>query len=165
MVLDKIEKLLEKYDNGETTLKEEQQLKNYFSQEVVAPHLEVYKPMFVYFLQTQKEQFTKTIPLQPKKTYTLYKWISVAAIAVLMFAVYFQFDNEPTTKTLAQLSIEEREAYDSTLDAFNLLASKFNKGTESMDALTLMSTSLEKGTENVALLGAFSNTQNKIFKN
>ena len=67
MVLDKIEKLLEKYDNGETSLQEEQQLKNYFSQEVVAPHLEVYKPMFVYFLQTQKEQFTKTIPLQPKR--------------------------------------------------------------------------------------------------
>ena len=163
MVLDKIEKLLEKYDNGETTLQEEQQLKNYFSQEVVAPHLEVYKPMFVYFLQTQKEQFTKTIPLQPKKTYTLYKWISVAAIAVLMFAVYIQFGNQ--AKSMNDLSQDELLAYNQTVEAFNLLASKFNKGTESMDALTLMSTSLEKGTENVALLGAFSNTQNKIFKN
>jgi lysine/ornithine N-monooxygenase len=163
MVLDNIEKLLEKYDNAETTLQEEQQLKNYFSQETVAPHLEVYKPMFMYFSQTQNEQFTKTIPLETKKTYTLYKWISVAAIAVLMFAVYTQIGNQ--VKSMDNLSQDELMAYNQTVEAFNLLASKFNKGTESMDALTLMSASLEKGTENVSYLGEFSNTQNKIFKN
>jgi hypothetical protein len=163
MVLDNIDKLLEKYDNGETTLQEEQQLKNYFSKETVAPHLEVYKPMFVYFLQTKKERFTKTIPLQSKKTYTLYKWISVAAIAILMFAVYTQVGNQPVG--LSDLSQDEFMAYNQTVEAFNLLASKFNKGTESMDALTLMSASIEKGTENVSYLGEFSNTTNKIFKN
>lgn len=163
MVLDNIEKLLEKYDNGETTLQEEQQLKNYFSKETVAPHLEVYKPMFVYFLQTKKERFTKTIPLQSKKTYTLYKWISVAAIAILMFAVYTQVGNQPVG--LSDLSQDEFMAYNQTVEAFNLLASKFNKGTESIDALTLMSASIEKGTENVSYLGEFSNTTNKIFKN
>ena len=163
MVLDKIEKLLEKYDNGETTLQEEQQLKNYFSKETVAPHLEVYKPMFMYFSQTQKEQFTKTIPLEPKKTYTLYKWISVAAIAILMFAVYIQIGSQP--KSMNDLSQDELLAYNQTVEAFNLLASQFNKGTESMDALGLMSASLEKGTEKVSYLGEFSNTQNKIFKN
>jgi hypothetical protein len=163
MVLDNIEKLLEKYDNGETTLQEEQQLKNYFSKETVAPHLEVYKPMFVYFLQTKKERFTKTIPLQSKKTYTLYKWISVAAIAILMFAVYTQVGNQPVG--LSDLSQDEFMAYNQTVEAFNLLASKFNKGTESIDALTLMSASIEKGTEKVSYLGEFSNTTNKIFKN
>ncbi len=163
MVLDNIEKLLEKYDSGETTLQEEQQLKNYFSKETVAPHLEVYKPMFVYFLQTKKERFTKTIPLQSKKTYTLYKWISVAAIAVLMFAVYTQVGNQPVG--LSDLSQDEFMAYNQTVEAFNLLASKFNKGTESIDALTLMSASIEKGIENVSYLGEFSNTTNKIFKN
>jgi hypothetical protein len=163
MVLDKIEKLIEKYDNGETTLQEEQQLKNYFSQETVAPHLEVYKPMFMYFVQTQKEQFTKEIPLKAKKTYNLYKWISVAAIAVLMFAIYVQVDNQ--AKSMNELSQDELLAYNQTVEAFNLLASKFNKGTESIDALVLMSASLEKGTENISYLGEFSNTQNKIFKN
>ena len=163
MVLDNIEKLLEKYDNAETTLQEEQQLKNYFSQETVAPHLEVYKPMFMYFSQTQNEQFTKTIPLETKKTYTLYKWISVAAIAVLMFAVYTQIGNQ--VKSMDNLSQDELMAYNQTVEAFNLLASKFNKGTESMDALTLMSNSLEKGAENVSYLSEFSNTTNKIYKN
>ena len=40
MVSDNIEKLLEKYDNGETNLKEEQQLRVYFAQDDVAPHCE-----------------------------------------------------------------------------------------------------------------------------
>ena len=145
MVLDNIEQLLEKYDNGETTLQEEQQLKNYFSQETVAPHLEVYKPMFMYFLQTQKEQFTKEIPLQPKKTYTLYKWISVAAIAVLMFAVYTQVGNQPVG--LNDLSQDELMAYNQTVEAFNLLASNLNKGVNSME-----------------YLGEFNKATNTIFK-
>ena len=54
MVLNNIEILIEKYENGETTLKEEQQLKNYFSQETVEPHLEVYKSMFQYFFGNKR---------------------------------------------------------------------------------------------------------------
>ncbi|RLD29461.1 MAG: hypothetical protein DRI75_03145 [Bacteroidetes bacterium] len=159
MVLDNIEKLLEKYDNGETTLQEEQQLKNYFAQETVEPHLEVYKPMFQYFLKTQEEQFTKDIPLKPSKTYTLYKWISVAAVAVLMFGIYTQVNN-PVQPTNEQLL-----AYNQTMDALNLVSSQFKKGNENMNALGLMSSSFNKGVEDIAYINQFSNTTNKIFKN
>jgi len=72
MVLDNIEQLVAKYENGETTLKEEALLKDYFSKETVAPHLEMYKPMFVYFMATQQEQFTKDVPLKPK--FVLFYW-------------------------------------------------------------------------------------------
>jgi len=159
MVLDNIEKLLEKYDNGETTLQEEQQLKHYFTQETVAPHLEAYKSMFQYFVITQEEQFTKDIPLKPKEKYTLYKWISVAAVAVLMFGIYTQV-NSPVQPTEDQLL-----AYNQTMDALNLVSSQFKKGNENINALGLMSSSFNKGTENIAYINQFSNTTNKIFKN
>ena len=159
MVLDNIEQLLEKYDNAETTLQEEQQLKNYFTQETVEPHLEVYRSMFQYFSQTQEEQFTKDVSLKPSKTYTLYKWISVAAVAVVMFGVYTQV-NSPV-----QPSEDQLLAYNQTMDALNLVSSQFKKGNENIDALGLMSSSLNKGTENMAYINQFSDTTNKIFKN
>ena len=159
MVLNNIEKLIEKYDNGETTLKEEQQLKDYFSQETVPPHLEVYKSMFQYFLYTHEEQFTKDVPLKSKKTYSLYQWISVAAVAVVMLGVYFQMSG-PT-------ELEKQEAllaYNQTMEVFNLMSNNLNKGTEGVQALNMVTTNFDKGSENIAYLGEFSKTTNKILK-
>ncbi|MBT8261010.1 MAG: hypothetical protein KJN82_06825 [Bacteroidia bacterium] len=163
MVLSKIEQLIEKYENGETTLQEEQQLKNYFSQETVAPHLEVYQTMFQYFLQTQSEKFTKDLPLKHKKTINLYRWISVAAVAIFMLGIYIVVGNQ--SKTLDSLSTEEQLAYNQTIEAFSLLSANFNKGQQSINALGIMSNSFEKGSEKMAYLGEFTNTKNKIFKN
>ncbi|MBT8394440.1 MAG: hypothetical protein HKO81_10040 [Flavobacteriaceae bacterium] len=154
MVLNDIEKLIEKYENGETTLKEEEQLKDYFSQETVDPHLEVYKPMFQYFLVTKKEQFTKDVPLKTKNTYALYRWISVAAVAVLMFGLYFQ-NTRPSDEIDPVLAQQ-------TMEALNLLSTNFNKGTSSVN---LLSTNFNKGAENIAYVGTFGETTNKIFKN
>jgi hypothetical protein len=162
MVLDNIEKLLEKYDNGETTLQEEQQLKHYFTQETVAPHLEVYKPMFQYFVITKEEQFTKDVPLKPRNTISIYKWISVAAVAVLMFGVFTQV-NRPITN-LSQLSSEQQEAYFKTREALALVSSNFNEGATSLNALKIASNSFEKGSEELNYLSEFSKTTNKIFK-
>jgi hypothetical protein len=159
MVLNNIEKLIEKYDNGETTLKEEQQLKDYFSQETVPPHLEVYKSMFQYFLYTHEEQYTKDVPLKSKKTYSLYQWISVAAVAVIMLGVYFQMSG-PT-------ELEKQEAllaYNQTMEVFNLMSSNLNKGTEGVEALNMVTTNFDKGSENIAYLGEFSKTTNKFLK-
>ena len=163
MVLDNIEQLIEKYENAETTLQEEQQLKHYFSEATVEPHLEVYKPMFTYFLNTQNEQYTKDVPLKPKATYAMYKWISVAAIAVLMFGMYFSgsFNGQITP---SDLEGDDLIAYNQAMDAFDLLSTSFKKGTDNISAITTLSESLNKGQENLAYLGEFDNTIDKIFK-
>ncbi len=159
MELINIEKLIEKYDNGETTLKEEQQLKNYFSQETVPPHLEAYKSMFQYFLNTHEEQYTKDVPLEPRKTYSLYQWISVAAVAVIMLGVYFQMSG-PTEAEKQEALL----AYNQTMEVFNLVSSKLNKSTEGFEALNMVTTNFDKGTGNIAYLGEFSKSTNKILK-
>jgi hypothetical protein len=166
MVLNSIEKLLEKYDNGETSLKEEKQLQAYFAQDEIAPHLESYKVMFQYFNKTKQEHYTKDVPLIPEvigiKKYNVYRWISVAAVAVLMLAVFTQFDGK---KTLDDLNSEELLAYNQTMEALNLVSSTFNKGATSLNALTIAGTQFEKGAEKVNYISEFSTATNKIFNN
>ena len=120
MELDNIEKLLEKYFEATSTVAEEQTLQAYFSQEKIAAHLEQYRPMFTYFSIAKEERYTKQVPLKPRRNY--YKWLSVAAVVVLTFGIYF--GNEYQERKQAEY------AYNETKKAFELLAENFGKGTE-----------------------------------
>jgi len=139
MELDKIEKLLEKYFEAETTVADEQLLKTYFSQESVPTHLEQYKLLFKGFSDAKKERYTKQVPLNTRFRIN-YKWISVAAVTVLIFGIYF--GNQYREQRQAEY------AYQETKKALNLLAENFGKGTEKM-----------------VYLGEFETTKQKIYKN
>ena len=156
MVLNNIEKLLEKYENGETSIKEEQVLKNYFSSDTVAPHLEMYKPMFAYFLVNQQEQFTKDVSLKTKTIFN-YKWISVAAVAVLMLGFYFSssFGNELGTYQDPQLAFNEFSK------SMEMISQSFNKGASTVGYLE----EVNKGTSTLGYLNEIEKTTSIIFKN
>jgi len=161
MVLNNIEELLEKYENGETTLNEEAQLKHYFSQETVAPHLEMYKPMFAYFLVNQQEQFTKDVPLKTKKKFN-YKWISVAAVAVLMLGVYFSkisIKNQ-CEENLVGTYCEPEEAFKEVSKQLAMISMHLNKGTSTVNYLN----EVNKGTSTLGYLNEIENTTSIIFK-
>ncbi|MDO7170621.1 hypothetical protein [Mariniflexile sp. AS56] len=152
--------MLEKYENGDTSLKEEQALKNYFSQETVAPHLEVYKPMFAYFSVSKQEQFTKDLPLKTKKVFT-YRWIAVAAVAVLVVMVYFK---KPAVSTYQEYAYG---TYNNPEDAFNevtkqlaMISNHFNKGVSTVNYLE----EVNKGTGTLGYLNEIGNATSIIFK-
>lgn len=155
MVLNNIEKLLEKYENGETSLKEEQQLKNYFSQETVAPHLEIYKPMFAYFLVNQQEQYTKHIPLSTKKVFN-YKWISVAAVVVLMLGVYLKSTINNDLGTIQDPEI----AFNEVSKSLEMISKNFNKGTSTIGYLE----AYDKGASTLEYLNEIEKGTSIIFK-
>jgi|SRR5690606_31555131 len=161
----KVEALLEKYENAETTLQEEQQLRVYFTQDDVAPHLESYRILFQYFGHTKKEQLSEDIQLFPKATttkkYTLYKWLSVAAIAVLMIGFYFQTNKK---RGIEDLSQEELLAYNETMEVLSMVSTKFNSGKETMGVLNLVSEKLNEGAENVQYINEFSKATDKLIK-
>ncbi len=138
----KIENLLEKYFEATTTVAEENELRTYFSQDNVAPHLQEYKPMFAYFSIAKEERSTQNVPLKTKRV--TYKWISVAAAAVLVFGLYFgnNYKNQKERDQEKALF-----AYQETKKALDLLASNFGKGTEK-----------------IAYLNQFEATKQKIYK-
>ncbi|TYA92218.1 hypothetical protein [Seonamhaeicola marinus] len=162
MVLANIEELLEKYENGETTLTEEQQLKDYFSQETVEPHLEMYKPMFNYFLVNKQEQFTKDVPLKTKRTFN-YKWISVAAVAVLMLGFYINSgDVDPSLADCNELGTycKPEEALNEVSKQLAMISGHFNKGTQAVGYLS----EVDKGTAALGYLNEIENSTSIIFK-
>ena len=162
MVLNNIEELLEKYDNGETSLKEEQLLKNYFAGDHVAPHLEMYKPMFGFFAVSKQEQFIKdiTFETEPKTTKRNfnYKWLSVAAMAVLMIGFYF--GSSLSNDDLGTYEDPELALMELT-KSLEMISQNFNKGVSTVNYLD----ELEKGTATLGYLNEIDNATGIIFKN
>ncbi len=162
MVLSSIEKLLEKYDNGETTIEEEQQLKAYFAQKEVAPHLESYKMMFHYFDTTKEaDLYTREMPVKTNFS-NYYKWIFIAALLVLSFGVFTTQFNEDK-KSFSQLTLQEQKDYNQAVSVFNLVGSKFEQGESNMAAFALMTNKLSQGKDTFEYVSEFSKTTNKIF--
>jgi hypothetical protein len=129
MELYRIESLIEKYFDAETSIAEENELRNYFSSSDVAQHLEHYKPMFGYFNQARQEKSVKNIPLQTTKRKV--EWMSIAAsIAVLLGVGTFAWVNnqERDLGTYDNPEIALRE----TQKALEMLSGNVNKGIESM---------------------------------
>jgi hypothetical protein len=137
MELANIEKLLEKYENAETTIAEENELRAYFLSDNVAPHLKEYQSVFHYFSTSKNEQFTKTIRLksQPQN----WKWLTVAASLVLLVSVYTGYQKNQEQKV--------EKIYAETQMALNMLSVNLNKGTSAIQELQ-----------------EFETTKNKIFK-
>lgn len=149
MALDNIEKILDKYFEGATSVAEENELKEYFSSADVAKHLKPYRSIFGYFSQEKKQQFAQEIPLQTKKRNTVI-WLFVAASVVVMLGVgtMMYFNNNK----------EEQFVACSPEDSPELALEQTQK------ALALVSEHLNTGIESVSYINEYENSKNKIFK-
>ncbi|MCC1483587.1 hypothetical protein [Winogradskyella immobilis] len=163
MVLNNIENLLVKYENAETTLQEEAQLKAYFASDNVAPHLEHYRSLFQYFANTQNESYTKDVPLKTNRR-SMYQWISVAAVTILMLGIMIPKVFGPTEQDIKDQELA-LATYNKTMEAFNLVSLGMNKGKDQLKTLALVSESIEDGRASASRLNEFNKATNKIFKN
>ena len=159
MELKNIESLLEKYEEGQTTLQEEAQLKHYFTTETVAPHLEVYRSLFTYFVSDKQLSYQRPLPATRRNS-NKYRWFASAAVVTIMFTAFMTLTSKDE---FIKLSNEEQFAYNETLKAFDLISNQMHKGATPLNALNMISTSFEKGQQNVVFLEEFNNSTNKIF--
>ncbi|OMQ10054.1 hypothetical protein [[Flexibacter] sp. ATCC 35103] len=161
MEFNKIEDILEKYFQGETSIAEEKELKDYFSSPNVAQHLEQYKPMFGYFSQVKEQKSTQelknlartdeAIPLKTKKRNVA--WLSIAASVVVLLGVgtYFYVSEKNAPPAIAQ---SELGTYDDPEEAL----------AATQKALALLSNNVNVGIGSVQYIKEYEQSKNKIFK-
>jgi hypothetical protein len=157
---EEIKKLLEKYEEGLSNLKEEKQLRYYFLFEEVHPELESYKLLFQFY-ESEKQVEFKEIPIinevtgeVPKVRFIQYWKLAVAAVLVIGFGIswYFNYQSGPIE------SLSHKEV---------LLAQKYlNIGLGALDKNYVRSAQLlsntrkiEESTEKVRKMGEVYGTQ------
>ena len=153
MGLDRIEKLVEKYFEGETSIAEEKELKVYFSSTDVAQHLKQYQSIFGYFAQAKQEALKTEFPLLSKihsKKRNVVAWLSIAASVVVFLGIgTVMYLNSNDSYQFVSCNSED--------DPEKVLK-------ETQKALALVSEKLNTGIESVNYINEYENSKNKIFK-
>lgn len=147
-----IKTLLDKYWEGESSLQEEQALREYFAQEVVEEEFRAFKPMFQFFKQEQdaylngdfEERLSQKLkerneeaPRQAKIVRFLGRAAAVAAIFLAVVFAYSTWDSNPGVDPVAVETSELNEkekaeallAYQEAKAALMLVSKKLKKGT------------------------------------
>ena len=146
MELDKIERLLERYDEGETTLAEEKALREYFSTEDVPEHLKSYQLMFKFSSLQAHKGFDKKTEVNSGNS--RYAWTSIAAILIVALGLFF-FNNPSGSLNKNDLGTitDEEIALQKTKETLNMVSQFMNEGKSDL-----------------VYLKEFNNTKNKIIE-
>jgi hypothetical protein len=138
MEFSKIEVLLEKYFEGETSIVEENELKDYFSSPNVAEHLEQYRPLFGYFAEAKEQKLAHEVLLTTKKQKVA--WLSLAASVVVMLGIgtysYFNVNTVQENKELGTYD-DPKKALEATQKALAMLSNHVNVGIESVQYIQM----------------------------
>jgi len=158
MELAKVEQLLEAYFEGNTSLVEENQLRDYFNSKEVAPHLAGYTALFVGFSIAREETSSREIEiLTPTKNRRFFNWSIAASVALLLGVGAWYFNNG------TGLSQEEQEAlmaYNEAKQTMLLLSESLNKGTAPMEELAAFG----EGAASLNIINQFTETKQRILK-
>lgn len=145
MELSKIENLIEKYLEAETSIAEEKELQLYFSAPNVAQHLQQYISIFKYYKQAKQEKSTAKLSVPAKKQSV--KWFSIAATIIVLFGIgTFLLVNTPQQTAVADLGTfnNPEEALKETQKALAMLSNHVNTGIESVNYVTEYQKSKER---------------------
>jgi len=155
----KIRELVEKYWEGDTTLEEEEQLRDYFSQEEAPEGLKNEAVLFRYYrtntrFRTLDAQFDDQLVQRIERKQSRQRWLvfrpmmSAAAVVVLLLAAVVLFRTEPENPAPAITTTEDtyedpRLAYEQTKEALLLVSSLMNEGTQHIEKLETFSEAQE----------------------
>ena len=160
MNLQRIEILIEKYEKGKTSVKEEAELKEFFARDNVPFHLRSYKDLFTFFEMSAKEEIPGddfderilksigedgVILISQQRNRYIYIISGIAASIIILFGLYFQFGlNKPAFE----------DTYDDPMLAY----------AETKKVLMMVSGNLNEGVNELQKVSEFNNGLNELEK-
>jgi hypothetical protein len=159
-----IEELLEKFYEGVTSLEEEQQLRDYFTHEIVPPHLSGHADLFRFFTTAGKEevpdpefeshflsqiQESPVIPMYSKRKHFLFL-TGIAATILILVGMIFTFRNDFFQHS-AKNTVNNEIAYQQAKNALVMLSANFNTGIDQVQKLE----NFQKGMKEIQKLQSF----------
>jgi hypothetical protein len=167
MNLQEIEKILEKYYNGETTLDEEKQLRMFFAGSEVPAQWKHLAGFFSYVGQEKEvkiespefeRKFDATVgETRLSKIFDLRRpWIywmaGVAASVLIMVAIFVKFD--PLSGKINDTYDNPEVAYVQAKKILMFVSTQMNKGTKDLHQID----KFEKGLQDVQAISSFNNS-------
>ena len=147
-----INHLLEKYWEGETSLQEEETLRQYFNNGSVAPEFRQFAPLFQYLKEEQdvlisddfEKRLLEQLENEPVAKVRKLNWMrvirSVAAVGIVLLGAFFIYQNtKPVEKPRGAKIIilddfenesEKQEAIATAKAALSLISKKMRKGSK-----------------------------------
>lgn len=179
MKREELNKLLEKYYDGETSREEEEILMNFFSGDSVLTEYQAEKEIFSHYAGSERipvpsvdfeDRILKGIDDLEKKQRSIslkkryIKVMSAAAAILLLIGSYFVFFNKEVQEDTFS---DPQLAYAETMRILNEVSVKLNKGTEALKPLSKMQNDLETGLESIdrsATIISTSLNRSKLFE-
>lgn len=171
MNLHEIEKLLEKYFEGETSLSEEKQLRDFFTSGDVPQRWKNHEGYFSFVTQEQDQQIENTdfdnkvmsavkgnklAPIVDLRRPWIYWIAGVAASMLILIAVFVKFD--PFSKKIEDTYNDPQIAYVEARKILLYVSAKLNKGTGSLKPVT----ALETGLKELKPVAAYNKGMNEV---
>ena len=183
----RIENLLEKYFDGNTSLEEEKILKDFFQGDTIPPHLVSLKETFNYFSEEKDkdelddsfdqkvlskiDHFENDHKRQSRRRF-IYYVSGIAASILIIISIFTNFD--PFSSKLKDTFDNPQLAYEETRKALMLVSGTLNKGVQPVEKMAKFDDGLEQmskiqslgtGMEEFEKLTKFYETQEKVINN
>lgn len=158
----KIEKILEKYFHGDTSLTEERTLREFFCQEELPAHLAELKDQFMMFEEAAEEVLPddfddsvldaineKERISRASKRSVIYYISGVAATILILVTVFFRF--QPFVGGSTYSDEEADQAFQKASRIFGLVSDKVNKSTVPLEKVARF----DEGMDNLKTVNKF----------
>lgn len=171
-----IEKLLEKFYHGDSSLQDEKILREFFLRKDVPDQYKIHQPFFQWAGDERKREITSSdfdkrltdhlLATEPSSTDVhinnnrarFLRIAGIAACILLLMGVFFTFQEDLFTRSALKRNVSTELAYATAQEALIIVSSNLNAGLKHVDRLQI----LDKGMKNLQLFNKFYKYQTII---